>query len=121
MSEQRKEARKKLIAFTPVYDLKQKVLLGYVFDLTMQGIMVVGERSVEVNNERVLKIEFPDDVSDVVDTHITIPARVAWCRQDADTPRYFNLGFEFIEIQAEHNKLFQAILARYQFRHNFPA
>jgi len=121
MSEQRKEPRKKLIAFTPVYDSKKKVLLGYVGDLTLLGVMVVGERSVEVNNERLLKIEFPNDLSDVVATHITIPARVAWCRQDVDTPRYFNIGFEFAEVNPDHTRLFQAILARYQFSHNFPA
>lgn len=120
MSENRKENRKKLIAFTPVYDSKKKILLGYVGDLTLLGVMVVGEKVVEINQERVLKIEFPNDIPDVTTTHIMIPARVAWCRQDVDTPRYINIGFEFTEIKPEHTKLFQAILGRYQFRHNFP-
>lgn len=121
MNEQRKEIRKKLIAFTPVYNSKQKVLLGYVGDLTLLGVMVVGERSQEINNEVVLRIEFPNDLTDVTATHITIPARVAWCRQDAESSRYVNIGFEFTEVKPEHAQLFQAILGRYQFRHNFPA
>ncbi len=120
MSEQRKEARKKLIAFTPVYDAKQKMLLGYVGDLTLLGIMVVGEKALDVNKERVLKIEFPNDLPGIDSTHITIPARVAWRRQDADSPSYFNIGFEFVEVSAEHTQLFQAILTRYQFRHSYP-
>jgi len=121
MNEQRKETRKKLIAFTPVYDTKQKVLVGYVGDLTLLGVMVVGERSQEINKEVVLKIEFPNDLPDVATTHITIPARVAWCRPDPETPRYVNNGFEFTEVKPEHMQLFQAILSRYQFRHDFPA
>ena len=107
------------MAFTPVYDSKQKVLLGYVGDLTLLGVMVIGERLVEINDERVLKIEFPNDLPDVIATHITIPARVAWCRQD-ESPRYFNIGFEFTEVKPEHTKLFQAILERYQFHQDLP-
>ncbi len=119
MSEHRKETRRKLMAFTPVYDSKQKVLLGYIGDLTLLGVMVIGERFVEINNERVLKIEFPSNLPDVVTTHITIPARAAWCRQD-ESPHYFNIGFEFTEVKPEHTKLFHAILERYQFRQDLP-
>jgi hypothetical protein len=119
MSDQRKETRKKLMAFTPVYDSKQKVLLGYVGDLTLLGVMVIGERLVEINEQRILQIKFPNDLPDELATQITIPARVAWRRQD-ESPRYFNIGFEFIEVKPEQIKLFQAILERYQFRQDFP-
>jgi Tfp pilus assembly protein PilZ len=115
MSEHRKETRKKLMAFTPVYDSNQRLLLGYVGDLTLLGVMVIGEKSLEINKEVVLKIEFPDNLSDVIATHITIPARVAWCRHD-ESPQYFNIGFEFTEVTLQHTKIFQAILKRYQFR-----
>jgi len=111
MSEHRKETRKKLMAFTPVYDSNQRLLLGYVGDLTLLGVMVIGEKSLEINKEAMLKIEFPTDLSDV----ISIPARVAWCRHD-ESPQYFNIGFEFTEVTLQHTKIFQAILERYQFR-----
>lgn len=120
MKEKRKETRKKLITFTPVYDSKKKTLLGYVFDLTLLGILVVGERPVEIDKEIMIKIEFPNNEPDSTANHITIPARVAWCRQD-EIPRYFNIGFEFTEVSPEHTKLFQAMLGRYLFRHDFPA
>lgn len=120
MSEQRKETRKKLMAFTPVYDSKQSVLLGYVGDLTLLGVMVVGERTVEIDKAKILKIEFPNDLPGVASTHITIPARTAWCRQD-ESLKYFNIGFEFTEIKPEHTKIFKAILERYQFRQDIPA
>ena len=120
MSEQRKEPRRKLMAFTPVYDSTQNILLGYVEDLTLLGVMVVGERLLEINKERVLKIEFPNDLPDVTASRITIPARVAWCKQD-ESRRYFNIGFEFTEVKPEQMKIFQAILERYQFRQGFSA
>ena len=115
MSEQRKETRKKLMAFTPIYDFNQRLLLGYVGDLTLLGVMVIGEKSLEINREAILKIEFPNNLSDVIATDIIIPARVAWCRHD-ENPQYFNIGFEFTKVTPQHTKIFQAILERYQFR-----
>ena len=44
MSDKRKEERKSLMTFTPVYGLHPKTLLGYAEDLTVHGAMVVGEK-----------------------------------------------------------------------------
>ena len=118
-SDKRKALRKKLMAFTPVYDLNPRVLLGYVKNLSLLGIMVVGKKAVETGKDKLLKIEFPDDLPDVVSTHITIPVRVAWCKQD-ESRKYFNIGFEFTQVTPEHAALFQAIMARYQFRQDMP-
>ena len=118
-SDKRKAIRKKLMAFTPVYDTNPRVLLGYVKNLSLLGIMVVGEKAVETDIDKVLKIEFPGDLPDVISTHITIPARAAWCKQD-ESLRYFDIGFEFTKVTPEHANLFQAIMARYQFRQDMP-
>lgn len=115
MSEHRKEQRRKLIAFTPVYDLKNKTLLGYVYDLTMKGVMVVGEHSVEPNQDKTLRIDLPGNLDSVIASSLVIPARVAWCRPD-ETPGNFNIGFEFKDLSGENSEAIQAILNRYQFR-----
>lgn len=121
MGEHRKELRKKFLAFTPVYDSDQKILLGFVGDLTISGVMVIGEKAVDSGVERLLKIEFPTDLPHVTSTHIIIRARTAWCRQDGESKHSYNIGFEFIELDPEHSKLIQAILGRYCFRDNYPA
>ena len=115
MNNQRKESRKRLVAFTPVYDLLHKTLIGYIGDLTPQGVMVIGEKPVEINKQLTLGIEFPDDESKTHILKIVISARAAWCRQD-ETPKYFNIGFEFLDISLENAKIVDAILNRYQFR-----
>ena len=116
MNNQRKESRKKLVAFTPVYELLHKTLIGYVGDLTPQGVMVIGEKPVDIDKHLTLGIEFPDDESKAHTLKIVLSARVAWCRQD-DTPHYFNIGFEFLDLSPENAKVVDAILTRYQFRH----
>lgn len=116
MSERRKETRKKLMAFTPVYDLEKKKLLGYLGDLTLQGAMVIGAKSLEVDKQMILDIEFQDELPGIKSKHMTIPARVARCNRD-ESPNSFKIGFEFKNIETEHKQIIQALLERYHFRH----
>ena len=115
MSDHRKEERKNLMAFTLVFGLHPKTLLGYIEDLTVRGAMVIGEKPVEIDKQMTLLIELPGDVPESTAPRITIPARVAWCRQDSDSPHYYNIGFEFIELSPEHSAVITAILKKYRF------
>jgi hypothetical protein len=114
MSEQRMEERKKLMAFTPVFDLRQNSLLGYLGNLTLQGAMLVGHAAAEIDRKLTLAIEF-HETSEIPATRMTIPARVAWCKHEEDSPDY-NTGVEFLELTEQNKKVISAILERYQFR-----
>ena len=116
MDDRRKEPRRRLTAFTPVYDLRPRILLGYLGDLTQRGAMVVGTNLTTINKETMLEINFPSDLPDIPMFQVTIPARLAWGRQD-ESPQYFNIGVEFTEVKPEHAEVFQYILERYYFRH----
>ena len=117
MQNQRKESRKKLIAFTPVYNLLHKKLIGYVGDLTPQGVLVIGENPMEIDKNLALGIEFPSDDAESSVLRMAISGRTAWCRRDEDTPQYFNIGFEFIGTSQENAEIIEMILGRYQFRY----
>ena len=117
MSERRRETRRRLTAFTPVYDLHPRTLLGYLGDLTLRGAMVVGTNLTTIGKETVLEISFPSDLPEIRTFKVTIPARVAWCRQD-ESPQYYNIGLEFLEVSPENAELFEQILARYHFRYS---
>ena len=120
MDNKRKTTRKSLMAFTPVYGLHPRTLLGYIEDLTVLGAMVIGEKSMEVNKQLTLEIEYPKDVSEALNTRMTIPARVAWCRNE-NNKHYFDIGFEFTELKPDDKKVIEAILRRYEFRREVPA
>ena len=115
MSHQRREERKKLVAFTPVYELLHKTILGYVGDLTLQGAMVVGERPIEVDKQMTIGIEVSNDTPGAPPTRFAVIARVAWCRQD-ESPQYHNIGLEFVNLTPQQTETLQAIIERYQFR-----
>jgi hypothetical protein len=115
--ERRKELRKKVMAFTPVYDLKKGVLLGFLQNLTLQGALVIGEKTMEVNTQTILGLDLPGDLPDVATNRLTISARVARCIEDEEAVNAYQLGFEFIDIQPEQIQVIEALLERYHFRH----
>jgi hypothetical protein len=117
MSDLRKETRRRLTAFTPVFDLYPRVLLGYLGDLNMRGALVIGTKLTTINKETILEIIFPSELADITVIPITIPARIAWCRADERSQSY-NIGVEFTELTPLHKELFQQILERYHFRYN---
>ena len=114
MNERRKAQRKNLIAYTQVFDLYGGHLLGYLGDLHLQGVMVIGQKYLEENTELTLAIELPE-LPNVSGSRITIPARVAWCQQDI-SPEFFNVGFEFKKVTDEQAMLIEAIMNNYEFR-----
>ena len=116
MEDRRKERRKKLMAFTPVYDSLHKTVVGYLGDLTMQGAMVVGEHPLAAGSRLTLAIEFPGELDGIAAHRMTLPARVARCVPD-EAPHSYLIGFEFTEVDPEHAKMIQALLDRYHFRH----
>ena len=114
MSDHRKEERKKIMAFTPVYDLNKNTLLGYIGDLTLQGALVIGERPVETNKPASLAIDFPQ-TPEFPARRVKISARIAWSKREPDA-EYYDSGVEFHDISDENKTILEAILERYQYR-----
>jgi hypothetical protein len=108
MSKLRMIQRKQVLTFTPVYDLHAKVLLGYLGDLTLKGGLMVSEKPMEI-----------DVSTEIPSTHITLPARVAWCNLE-EHRTYYNTGLEFLVVSDEDTKVIEAVLENYQFNHEMP-
>ena len=113
MSDQRQEERKKAMIFTPVYDVEQKLLLGYLGDLTLKGAMIVGEKAVETGRNVTLAIEFRE-ASEVPVKRLTLPARMAWCKLEEHKTHY-NTGVEFIDLSDENRSVIEIVIERYKF------
>ena len=119
MSKLRMEDRKKLMTFTPVFELPKNILLGYLGNLTLQGAMLVGHTTLEINKELTLAIEF-HETPEIPATRMILPARVAWCKHEQNSPDY-NTGVEFLELTDQNKMVIEAILERYQFSREPPS
>ena len=117
MDNRRRETRRRFTAFSPVYDLYPRTLLGYLGDLNLRGALVIGKNLTTINKETVLEIILPGEIADLTVVPVTIPARIAWCRVDEQSKSY-NIGVEFTELTPLHKDLFQQILERYHFRYS---
>lgn len=113
MLDKRKEPRKKLMAFTPVYIYNPRALLGYLEDLTVRGARVVGGIQLEEGKLINLSIEFPEGIPNVPPYPFQIRARVA--RVHEDEAHYENLGFEFVDVTEEQTGILESVIQRYEF------
>lgn len=113
MFDKRKEPRKKLMTFTPVYTLNPRTLLGYLEDLTIRGARVVGDKMLEEGKLMNLSIEFPAGTPNLPAQPFVIRARVA--RVHTDEARYENLGFEFVDVTDEQTAVLESVIQRYEF------
>jgi c-di-GMP-binding flagellar brake protein YcgR len=105
------------MVFTTVRDKNRGVLLGYLGNLTFHGLLVIGEKPLEVGSQTSLDIEFPDELPGTPTRRMVVSARVARCVQDQESLRDYNIGFEFIDIEPEHTQAIQSLLERYHFRY----
>jgi Tfp pilus assembly protein PilZ len=118
MQERRKQPRKQIMAYTQVFDLYGGTLLGYLGDMNLGGIMVIGDREMDINTKLTLAIELPE-LQGITAPRMTIPARVAWCEPDI-SPQFFNIGLEFQKLQADQANIISAIMENYEFRRDVP-
>ena len=119
MSDTRKEKRKKVITFTPVYDLGDDILLGYLGDLTTSGALLVSEKPIRIGRTLNLSVEFREASEVPADARIIIPARVVWCKLELHQT-YYATGLEFFEVTSENEKIIEDMLEKYEFSRKMP-
>ena len=116
-SDRRKEYRKVVMAFTPVYNLNTGKLLGYLRNLTLKGAQVNGELKLEVDTNITLSIEVPENIQSLNGKRLNIDAHVARCEETPENPNSYEIGFEFINIKPGQSEQIEKILERFHFRH----
>ena len=114
MEERRKLPRKYLMAFSSVFESKSRVLLGYLSDLTLGGLMIISKVPLDDEKNIVLYIELPN-TPQFPQESLEISARAAWCEADID-PRLYNIGFQFIELNEEDKAIIKEMIEIYEFR-----
>jgi len=115
--DRRVEPRKKVMAFTPVYNLTGNALLGYLGDLTMQGAQVVGEKPLQAGAQVMLTFTLPDDLPEIMVKHMDILVKVMRCEPDDESKGGYRIGVLFLGLSAENEAIIRAMLQRYHFRY----
>ena len=73
--------------------------IGYLGDITLSGLKVISENSIEINSTQILKIKLPPRISG--NEEISFEAECVWSKKEKDNERY-QLGFK-AEFASEEN------------------
>ncbi|NOY97659.1 MAG: PilZ domain-containing protein [Chloroflexi bacterium] len=114
MEERRKLPRKYLMAYSCVFNHHDGQLLGYLCDLTIDGLMVISKEAVQPETQLELRIDLPE-VPLFPKRRLLLQARAIWCRPDVD-PRLYNIGFQFLEVPPDDGSIIEQMIDAYEFR-----
>lgn len=114
MDERRHLPRKYLIVYSRVFERTMGKLLGYLADLSLEGAMIISEEKLAADTQISLRFDLPD-ANAFESNSLNLPARVARCDPDI-SPGFFNIGFEFQEVDEEQRAVILKMMDMYEFR-----
>jgi len=110
MDERRKQTRRLLTYFSRVIDRESRQLLGYLVDLTTDGIMIVGSFPIRANALFRLRIDLPENYSDK--NQVEFRAKVVWSQPDPDSELHRS-GFKFLEQSVDDRLLLEDLISKF--------
>lgn len=114
MNERRNLPRKYLIVYSRVFERTLGKLLGYLADLSLEGAMIISEGKLDVDTFMSLRFDLPD-MNAFDSNSLNLSARVARCDTDI-SPGFYNIGFEFQEVNEEQKATILKMMDMYEFR-----
>ena len=114
MEDRRKLPRKYLMAYSSVYEQSTGKLLGYLSDLNLAGMMIIGKEALPPEADMKIHLDLPEMPS-ISDTYLRVKVRVIRSQPDLD-PRFVNIGFVFVDLPKEKQPVISAMIQTYEFR-----
>ena len=90
----RRQKRHNLIVYLRVYDRDTTALLGYLVDITLQGLMLMSEDPLQTDRLYHLRIDRGESHSP--HRYLDVDAHSRWVDRDVN-PKLFNTGFSFVD------------------------
>jgi len=110
--QKRKQIRKALMYYLEVLDMDTGLSIGRLVDITTEGVLLVGEKRLEVYSRFNLKIILPE----TLDGHEYIPFVGRCVRSEKDPhSRYFYSGFQFETIDPLYAHTIELLIFGYEF------
>jgi len=111
MDDKRKMVRREIMFYSRVFDRKTGKQLGYLGNLTTDGLMIISEEPVEAETQFDLRIEVPEDIYPKND--IALCGKSLWCDADID-PKFFNIGFQILSIEQQDLDLIETVVKDFE-------
>jgi len=84
--------------------------IGRIVDITCDGMMVVADTPKTPGHRLNIRIHLPGMVQNR--SEMILMAETVWCNQDQN-PRFFRIGFKFVNVSGEEGYLLEEVLHRF--------
>ncbi len=108
---QRKHERVALSPTILVHDLVHQRPLGELVNITIEGLMTIGETPVELDAILQISLELPESISGV--DHIDLGVTCLWTREADHCNRYW-AGFQIIDASMQAIKRIESLIREHR-------
>ncbi len=105
--EKRLVDRKYIVFYLRVFDGMSRKVLGHLVDISQQGIMMISDNPIEVNETLRLRMSLPAQLKDA--SEVLFAATSRWCKQD-ENPDFYLTGFFLHDIEAETENVIRRLI-----------
>jgi hypothetical protein len=84
-----------LVFYLRVFDGMSRKIFGHLIDISENGIMVISDNPVEVNEDYRLRMRLPNQMKDR--DEIIFSATSKWCKSDVN-PDFYLIGFHIHDL-----------------------
>ncbi len=109
MGEHRKLKRRHLIYYLKVMDRDTGEILGFLVDITTQGIMIMSEQPIKTGRTFHLQLLIPSDEDAAEKKYLRFDARSRWSERSINTD-FYDTGLELININIEEFETIEKII-----------
>lgn len=109
-AEQRGLSRHHLIYYLRVYDGISSRVVGHVVDISPEGLMLITDEPIPVQEEYRLRMRFPGSGSE--QQELLFDAVCRWCRED-ENPEFYLAGFQIQELPEKSANFIQGLIAEF--------
>ena len=113
MLEKRKQKRRHLIYYLAVMEQSTDFSIGFVVDVTQQGIMIMSSMPLAVNKTYHLKMLVNEDGADK--TYLYFDASSKWCHKSPNSD-FYDTGFELLNLDSSAFREIDAIIDELGFK-----
>jgi hypothetical protein len=113
MKEKRKHKRVKLIYYLEIYDNANDKHLGYLVDITPEGLMMISEEEISSGKDFYLKMILPE--SAYGKKAISFKANSRWAKKDVN-PAFYASGYQIVDIGPVESETITSLIENFAFQ-----
>lgn len=99
--------RKHLLFYLDILDVQSGELLGHLGDISLDGLMMVADQPLPLQQVRVILIKLPED-EELTESSIEMKIEVRWTRPDLN-PNLHRIGCQFVDISEKNRAIIQQV------------